>query len=168
MNSGISSNRRTLLAVFIALLVVCELTAYAINTPRPTEQFFQLYVLGANHMAGNYYPKNETNIQVGEPLMWYLGATNSMGSVQLISIRVKAGNQTINAPGDQQAIDSPAPVVTDFERALLDNETWEVSFNWSVSNATLSYGSVRFSCCTSTTRLIRYPTGQQRKATIFD
>jgi uncharacterized membrane protein len=136
-----SQNRRTLITVFITLLIVCEMVAYVATTPRPREQFMQLYVLGANHMAADYYPNNNTDIRIGEPVRWYLGVTDNMGSVQLISIRVKIGNQTIKPPDDQQALESPAPVVTEYMRVIQDNETWETTLVWSISDAVSVAGS---------------------------
>jgi len=133
-----SQNRRTLIAVLITLLVICEMIAYVATTPRPREQFFQIYVLGAKHMAADYYPSNETDIRLREPVTWYLGVTNNMGTVQLVAIRVKIGNQTIKPPDDQQALESAAPVVAEFMRFMQDNETWETPFVWSVLDAVLS------------------------------
>ena len=138
-----SQDRRTLITVFITLLIICEMVAYVANTPRPSEQFFQLYVLGARHMAADYYPNNKTDLSVGEPVAWYLGVTDNMGSVQLVSIRVKIGNQTIKPPDDQQATESPAPVVTEYMRVLQDNETWEMPLVWSISDAVSANGSTR-------------------------
>ena len=138
-----SRDRRILIVVFFTLLVVFEMIAYVATTPRPHEQFFQLYVLGANRMASDYYPNNNPEIGVGEPVTWYLGVSNFMGTVQLASIRVKVSNQTIAPPDDQQGLESPAPVVTDFARYLQDNETWETPFIWTISNASLSDGYTR-------------------------
>jgi hypothetical protein len=138
-----SQNRRTLIAVFVTLLIVCEMIAYVATTPRPREQFFQLYVLGANHMAADYYPNNDTDIRLGEPVTWYLGVTNNMGTVQLASILVKIGNQTIKPPDDQQALESPAPVVAEFMRFMQDNETWETPLVWSITDAVSVGGSTR-------------------------
>ena len=138
-----SQDRRTLITVFITLLIICEMVAYVANTPRPREQFFQLYVLGARRMAADYYPNNDTNLGLGEPVTWYLGVTDNMGSVQLVSIRVKIGNQTIKPPDDQQAIESPAPVVTEYMRVLQDNETSEMPLVWSISDAISVNGSTR-------------------------
>ena len=129
-----SQNKRTLIVVFIALLVVFEMIAYVATTPRPREQFFQLYVLGSKRMAADYYPNNNTDIPPHETVSWYLGTTNSMGNVQLVEVRVKLGNQTINPPDDQQALPSPAPLVTEFHRFTQDNETWEFPFVWRVTN----------------------------------
>jgi uncharacterized membrane protein len=138
-----SQNRRKLIVVFITLIVLCETIAYVTTTPRPREQFFQLYVLDANHMISHYFPNDNVNIYLGQPVGWYLGVANSMGTVQLVSIRVKLGNQTINPPDDQQLVESPAPVVTDFARFVRNNETWETPFVWSISNVTQSGGTTR-------------------------
>jgi hypothetical protein len=66
-----------------------------------------------------------------------------MGTVQLVSIRIKTSNQTVPPPDDQRGLESPAPTVTDFAQFLQDNETWEVPFVWSISNATSNSGSTR-------------------------
>ena len=143
MTLMVNSSRRKLLAVFITLLVVFETAAFAAMMPTPSEPFIQIYLLGSNHLAGNYYPNNDSNIPVGAAVVWYLGVTNNMGTVQLISIRVKIANETIEAPDPQRGIGSQGPLIIDFDRALLNNETWAIPFAWSISNATLSGASVR-------------------------
>jgi uncharacterized membrane protein len=138
MKINFPGDKRALVAIFIILMVVFEVTAYVTTTPRPTEQFFQLYLLGANHLAADYYPGNNPSISLDEPVTWYLGVTDSMGSVQLVSIRVKISNQSISLPDERPGLESPGPAVTDFTRFLQNNETWEVPFVWSISNATRS------------------------------
>jgi uncharacterized membrane protein len=138
-----SQNRRTLITVFITLLIICEMLAYVATTPRPQEQFFQLYILGAHHMAADYYPNNDTDISIGEPVTWYLGVTDNMGSVQLVSVRVKIGNQTIKPPNDQNGTESPAPLVAEYMRVLQDNETWEMPFVWTITDAVSAGNSTR-------------------------
>ncbi len=133
-----SQNKRTLIMVFIILIVVFEMIAYVATTPRPAEQFFQLYVLGSNGMTADYYPNNNTDISPYETVSWYLGTTNFMGNVQLVDVRVKLGNQTIDPPDDQQALPSPAPFVAEFQRFTQDNETWQFPFVWSVTNVGLA------------------------------
>ena len=136
-----SQNRRNLLVVFLTLLIIFETVAYVATTPRPREQFFQLYVLGANRLLSDYYPNDDPNIRVGDLLRWYVGATDFMGSVQLVVIRIKLGNQTIRPPDDIQAQPSPAPLITEFSRFIRDNETWEMPFFWQVVNADARGGS---------------------------
>jgi hypothetical protein len=136
-----TTNRRTLLVVFITLLIISETVVYVATTPRPQKEFFQIYVLGANHMAAGYYPNNDTNIRVGEQVNWYLGVTNFMGSVQLVALRIKLGNATISAPDDTNAAPSQAPLVIEFERFLQNNETWEFPFAWQILRTSPTAGS---------------------------
>jgi hypothetical protein len=138
-----SQSRRNLLVVFLTLLVIFETVAYVTTTPRPREQFFQLYVLGANRLLSDYYPNDDPNIGVADLVRWYVGATDFMGSVQLIAIRVKLGNQTIRPPDDLQAQPSPAPLITEFWRFIQDNETWEIPFFWQIVNTDTMGGSTR-------------------------
>ena len=53
-----------------------------------------------------------------------------MGSVQYLVIKVKLGNSSIKAPDDINCIPSPAPVLIEFRKVLMDNETWEFPFAW--------------------------------------
>ena len=134
---------RNFLVIFITLLIVFEMVAYVSLTPRPSEQFFQFYVLGADHLAASYYPNNNSKIQVGQSVGWFVGVTDLMGSVQLVSIRVKLGNETISAPNDTNGQPSPAPLMTEFTRAIQDNETWELPFTWQISNVSSNGVSTR-------------------------
>jgi hypothetical protein len=66
-----------------------------------------------------------------------------MGSVQLIELRVKLGNQTIAAPSDQPISSSPAPTIIEFTRFLADNETWEFPFTWQILNLASFHNSTQ-------------------------
>jgi hypothetical protein len=125
---------RRLLPLFLASLIILEGAAYVATTPRPREGFFELYALGANGIASDYYPNNSSFIQPGEPVTWYIGLSNQMGSVQFVDIRVKLGNQTINPPNDTNASPSPAPLIVEFKRFISDNATWEIPFVWQILN----------------------------------
>jgi hypothetical protein len=122
--------------VFLTLLILFEIVAYASLTPRPSEKFFQLYVLGSNEAANNYYPYNSSSLQVGEKVNWHLGVVNDMGSAQFVAIRVKLGNLTIDTPNDTLATPSPAPMVAEFKQFIQENGTWEIPFSWEVANFT--------------------------------
>ena len=135
---------RNLIPIFLIFFVTFELLAYATTATRPTQPFFELFVLGSSGAATGYYP-NATNsrfLAVGESLNWTLSVVNQMGSMQLVDIRVKLGNETINSPNDTEATPSPAPLVAELEHFMLANETWMLPFSWYVANYTLSDGRV--------------------------
>jgi hypothetical protein len=138
-----AENRRRLLVVFLTSLIVFEMIVYVAVTPRPGEQFFQLYVLGANRLLSDYYPDGDPDIRVGELVRWYVGVTDLMGTVQLVALRLKLGNQTISPPSDFEASPSPAPVVAEFWRFIQNNETWEFPLFWQIVNGDAPGGSTR-------------------------
>lgn len=105
-------------------------------TPKPREGFLTLYALGANGLAGNYYPNSSALIQIGETVTWTIGTSNQMGSLQLVDVRVKLGNESIAQPNDTTTIPSPAPSVADFKQFISDNDTWEIPFVWRILNFT--------------------------------
>jgi hypothetical protein len=120
--------------------MVSELVVYVVTTRRRSESLFP-YVLRANHLAADYYPNNDSDIRSGEVASWFMAVANRMGNVQLAMIRVRLGNQTISPPNESQALPSPAPTITEFERFIQNNETWEIPFIWQISNATTTNGS---------------------------
>lgn len=136
-------NKRIVIVVFIALIVITESAAIVATTPRPEERFFQLYVLGSNRLAADYYPQNNPNLHPASPVSWYVGVTNSMGNVQLVEIRLKLGNETTTPPNDTRNTPSSAPELIAFDRFLMNNETWEFPFVWSIINANATDGFTR-------------------------
>lgn len=129
---------RALLPLFLTLLVLFEMGAYATTITRPTERFFQFYVLGSDETAGNYFPNNSSLLQIGENVEWNLGVVNNMGLVQLVSIRVKLGNQSISAPNDTTSEPSPSPQLAEFKQFIIDNGTWIMPFTWQIMNYTIA------------------------------
>jgi len=137
-----TQNKRTLITVFIVLIVIAETGAFLALTPHPQERFFQLYVLGSNRLAADYYPQNNPDLHVASPVSWYVGVTNFMGNVQLVEIRLKLGNETTTPPNDTTDTPSSAPELVAFDRALMNNETWEFPFLWTITNATTTAGTI--------------------------
>lgn len=133
----ISEERKRFLTLFIASILVYSTIAYASTTPRPKEQFFQLYILGETKMAEYYYPNNNPNISPNTSIHWYLGVTNFMGSVEYVIIKLKLGNQTIQPPNETNATPANLPTLIEFRRILLGSETWEMPFTWKVMNVDL-------------------------------
>ena len=127
---GMGEDAKRAVTIFISATIVFSMLAYVAATPRPAEQFFQIYVLGEGGKAERYYPGNNPNIPVGQAVRWYVGATNFMGSLQYVVIRVKLGNATLKAPDDTNRLPSPTPVLLEFKRVLMNNETWEFPFTW--------------------------------------
>ena len=89
-----------------------------------------LAVLGEEGMAEHYYPGDDPNIDVGEKIRWTIYLYNHMGKAQYVAVRVKLLNSTMSAPNSTSCTPSDAPVVYEFRRVLLDNETLYYPLDW--------------------------------------
>ena len=131
------------MGVFIILIILCETGTYLATTPRATEHFFQFYILGGNGLLADYFPRGNPNLRAGVKVDWTIGVQNDMGNSQIIEVRVKVANQTIDSPNDLNYTASPAPELMRIDQALLNNETSEFPFVWSISNATSTKDSTQ-------------------------
>lgn len=141
----LSGDAQRLLVIFISLNLILGMLTYVTITPRPKEKFFQLYVLGENRMAEKYYPNDNPTITLNQPVKWFLGVTNLMGSTQYIIVKVKLGNSTLNPPNESNYTESPLPTITEFRHILLDNETWEFDFKWFIERTEAKSGMLYIS-----------------------
>ena len=101
---------------------------------RKEEAFLSLAVLGEEGMAEHYYPDEDVSIKVGEQVSWTIYVNNRIGEAQYVAVKVKLLNYSILSPNSTLCIHCTAPVVYEFRRVLLDNETWHFPFNWSIRN----------------------------------
>ena len=139
----LSKDLKRFLTVFIAATLIFATVAYAQLTPRPREQFFQLYILGENRKIGDYYPNGDPNLPPGTDVKWYLGVINNMGSTQYVMVKVKVGNRTMEPPNGEEATPAQMPTIIEYRRFLMDNETFEAPLQWTVMDAEEAHGTVR-------------------------
>ena len=141
--AGASKALQWSVMVFVAVTLISAGIAYVLVTPPPRESFFRLYVLGEREMFDHYFPNDNATISPGVPLRWYLGVTNLMGSVQYVAVKVKLGNATTQSPRGADCTQAPVPVLVEFHKVLLDNETWEIPLMWRVTETRLDEDAVR-------------------------
>lgn len=121
---------RYLLAFIIVATIVASGVAYGVLNPPPSEQFYAMYILGSNGLAENYYPNDNPNLTVGEPINWTIGVYNHMGSLQYVVVRLKLLNSTLRSPDELTGTPSTAAPLFEFARILVNNETWSIPFVW--------------------------------------
>jgi hypothetical protein len=132
--------------VFVSVCLVLVLASFApvviAYLPRRREPFMALAVLGEEGMAEKYYPGNDSSIGVSEVVHWTLYLYNYMGEVRYVAVRVKLLNSTMLAPNSTSCSPSPAPVIYEVRRVLLDNETWLYPLDWSLLNVSWNSESI--------------------------
>jgi hypothetical protein len=55
-----------------------------------------------------------------------------MASAQYAVLELKLGNSSIPPPNENTTTTSPAPILAEYSRVLLQNETWEFPFSWEI------------------------------------
>ena len=127
MNYG---NMRLLYVVSCVVLCFVVLTPLlAVVVPLPQgERFSEVWVLGSNHMMGDY----PFDVSEGTSYSVFLGVGNRMGSLQYYKVFVKFGNESDSQPGNAAGVPSVLSPVFEYDVFLGDNETWEraVSFSF--------------------------------------
>jgi hypothetical protein len=117
----------SLVAVIYAPLVLARLSR--------DEPFFALGVLGKEGKAGHYYPGDDPNIEVGEPVDWVIYLYNHMGGPRYVALRFKLLNSTMPPPEAEGGAPSRAPVFFEVRRVIANNETILLPFSWSIEGA---------------------------------
>jgi uncharacterized membrane protein len=92
------------------------------------EPFSELYVLGPNHMAEGY----PFNVPAGDNYTVYLGVENHMGSSMYYCVDIKFRNAS--EPMANSTVPSSLPTLYTYRVFLEDDETWEQTLNFSLSD----------------------------------
>ncbi|MGA2785865.1 MAG: hypothetical protein ABSF09_14340 [Candidatus Bathyarchaeia archaeon] len=125
----------TYVIVFAILAtVIVSSGAYVMLNAPPPERFFAMWILGSNGLAEHYYPNDNPNITVNEPVNWTLNVYNHMPSLEYVVVRVKLLNSTMASPNETTGTPSPSSSLIEFTHVLISNQTWSFPFNWVMTN----------------------------------
>jgi len=137
-----SRDLRYVVAFALVMTIVSSGVAYRALYPPPNEQYFAMWVLGPDGFAQHYYPNDDSNLGINEPLNWTIGVQNQMGGLEYVVVRVKLLNSTLNGPANPTGSPSSTIPILEFTRVLIENETWSMPFDWMIANATEANGSI--------------------------
>jgi uncharacterized membrane protein len=133
---------RYLLAFAVTATIVTSGVAYGVLNPPPSEQFYAMYILGSNGLAEHYYPNDNPNLTVGQPVNWTIGVYNHMGSPEYVVVRVKLLNSTLRSPDELTGTPSSVSPLLEFVRVMVNNETWTMPFVWTLLGLRSSVGRI--------------------------
>ena len=128
-------------------LLIASVYVISLYWPKYEEYFFELALLGRDERAEDYFPDDNSTIQIGTPISWHVYIHNHMGAEEKVVIRVKILNSTMPAPDDREHLPSSEPSFFEIPVSMSVDETVLVPFNWSVvdseyKNATIIRGLV--------------------------
>ena len=137
-----SRDLRYVFAFALVMTIISSGAAFRALYPPADEQYFAMWVLGPNGFAEHYYPGDNSNLRLNEPVNWTIGVQNEMGNLEYVVVRVKLLNSTLTGPTNPTGSPSPSQPILEFTRVLIENETWSMPFYWMVANATESNGAL--------------------------
>ncbi len=118
--------------VFLLVAVLMFSLVYPYFVRAPAGQSFQIYLLGAVRTNDLYYHSGDSSVLFGKKAKWHFGVVNLSGSIQYVVVRARLGNSSYGLPDHLRGTPSPAPLIAEFSRTLMANETWEFFFIWVV------------------------------------
>lgn len=118
--------------ILFLILAVAVISAF---WPKYEERFFELGLLGRDKKAEGYFLNDNSTIEVGSQLVWYIYVHNHIGEEQKVSVRIKLLNSTMEDPDDRRNKPSPYPFFAEFPLLLSVDETVIIPFSWSVLEA---------------------------------
>jgi hypothetical protein len=130
-------------AIVVFFLAIIILVAVISSFwPKYEEQFIELGLLGRDRAASEYYPNDNSTLNIGSQVNWYIYIHNHMANSQYVTVRVKLLNSTMQAANDTAHEPSPFASVTELPLFLSVNETQLIPFSWSISEAVSQNSSI--------------------------
>ena len=128
------------IAAFIILLI---LTVALISTVWPTNEtrFFELGLLDKNKAATAYFAIDNSTLEIGTQVRWFIFVHNHMGNAEKVSVRVKLLNSTMSQPIESKNTPSPSSFFLEIPLSLSINETVLLPFTWGISEAASQDGT---------------------------
>jgi hypothetical protein len=126
--------KHKLIFVIVAIILFITLTISLISTfwPKYEERFFEFGLLGDDKRAESYYSNNNSTLNLGSPVTWYVYVHNHMGSFQDVIVRVKLLNSTMELPNNKEHKPSPYVSFVEFPLSLSIDDSQFVTFSWSI------------------------------------
>ena len=128
--------------IILILFMTVALALISTFWPKYEERFFEFGLLGKDKMAESYYPNNNSTLNLGSQVNWYVYLHNHVGSFQEVIVRVKLLNSTMELPNNKEHKPSPFVSFIDFPLSLSVDDSKFVTFSWSILEAVSQNDSV--------------------------
>ena len=140
-NLALKGRRQVFTIAGLILLLILTVALISTFWPKNETQFFELGLLDKNKTATAYFTLDNSTLEIGTQVKWFVFVHNSMNSEEQVSIRVKLLNSTMVHPIDSKNTPSPFSFILELPSSLSVNETVLLPFSWSVSDAVSQDGT---------------------------
>ena len=125
----------------LVMLLVVIVALVSTFWPSNEQKFFELGLLGKNHIADNFFTNNNSTLDTGSQVNWFIFVHNNVGSASYIYVKVKLLNSTMTQPNDLENTPSPSAVLLEIPSSLAPNETVLLPFSCNINDAVSQNGT---------------------------
>jgi hypothetical protein len=134
------SNSNILTVAALILLLIIVIALFSAFWPRNEMRFFELGLLDKNKKAEAYFTLDNSTLEIGSQVDWFVFVHNHMGDAEKVVVRIKLLNSTMAQPIDSKNVPSPFNFFQELYSSLPDNESVLLPFSWRISNAASANG----------------------------
>jgi hypothetical protein len=138
---AIKERKQFLTIAGLVLLLILFVALISTFWPKNETQFFELGLLDKSKTATAYFAIDNSTLEIGSQVKWYVFVHNNMGSAEQVTVRVKLLNSTMSQPIDSKNTPSPFSFFMELPSSLSINETILLPFSWSISDAVSQDGT---------------------------
>jgi len=89
------------------MLLILVIALFSTFWPRSEMRFFELGLLDKNKTAGAYFAIDNSTLEIGTQVKWFVFVHNHMGNAEKVSVRIKLLNSTMAQPINSKNTPSP-------------------------------------------------------------
>lgn len=125
-------NKLIFSGIVVTIVFILIISLFVFFWPRSETKFFEIGLLGKDKLAKDYFPNNNSTIDLEDQINWYVYVHNHMSDNQNILLKIKLVNFTLTLPSDSQLINSEEYTFFEIPFSLLTDETQIIPIYWSL------------------------------------
>jgi hypothetical protein len=128
---------RKFILLFASLVVLFTPIALATSSSagkeKDEESFLSMITLGSSmKLDASYFPSNNSTVNLGDRMNWYIMVHNGMDNSEYVAVRVKILNSTQTGPNDTLNLPSPSPQVFEHRQLLARDSSAAIPLEWAI------------------------------------
>ena len=122
------------ICVYACILILVNFSFYFVDNNKYDNPYFVLAILGDGLKSESYFPEDNSTINLGVKLSWFIYVYNGMGVSQYIKIKVKFLSSSLDSPNTTLCLPCSGSTLYEIKTIIKNNETWIVPFVWIIES----------------------------------
>lgn len=129
----LKKNKNLFSVIVLIFFLIIIISLLVMVWPKSEYNFFEIGLLGKDQLAKDFFPNNDSNLNVDSQIDWYIYLHNHMGSYQDVVIKAKLVDLVLPLPDDLEHMPLQSDPFFEIPFSLSTDETQLIPFSWSIS-----------------------------------